>query len=270
MKINKDFSTKKEEIEYVYKNRKEIIAIKKGALKMADSIDSQIQNSELVSKAMHTSNEEDTDTEIKRTIIGNTYFWMDSHNDVHVDNTFKKSISEKGGDVLHLHDHIFQLTAKVGTPSKVYESTIKWTDLGVEKSGTTTVVMMETTIKSSLNSKIFSQYLSKDINQHSVGMHYVKIDMAINGKEYKEEYATWLRYIDLLGNKEKADEKGYFWAVKEAKLVEISAVIKGSNELTPTIDTKDIEPSVDTQNEPLKDTQNDLEKGSKLSIYNFI
>jgi hypothetical protein len=39
----------------------------------------------------------------------------------------------------------------------------------------------------------------------------------------------------LIANGEVADKKGFFWAVKEAKLIEISAVISGSNELTPTL-----------------------------------
>ena len=37
-------------------------------------------------------------------------------------------------------------------------------------------------------------------------------------------------------NSEKALEQGYFFAVTEAKLKEVSCVIAGSNELTPTIE----------------------------------
>jgi len=53
-------------------------------------------------------------------------------------------------------------------------------------------------------------------------------------------------------------EQGYFWAVKEAKLIEISAVLEGSNELTPTIDAKNThEPLENTHvDEPVKATQN--------------
>ena len=86
-------------------------------------------------------------------------------------------------------------------------------------------------------------------------MYYVKIDFAVNDKEHKAEFKTWNDNIENIGNREKAEELGYFYAVKEAKLVEISAVLQGSNELTPTIEAKDIEPLKDTQNEPLKDTQ---------------
>jgi len=80
--------------------------------------------------------------------------------------------------------------------------------------------------------------LNGSINQHSVGMQYVKIDLAVNDPEEEEEYATWNKYKDEVINLEKAEEQGFFWAVTEAKLIEISCVIAGSNELTPTLETK--------------------------------
>jgi hypothetical protein len=33
-------------------------------------------------------------------------------------------------------------------------------------------------------------------------------------------------------------EDGYFWAVKQGKLLEVSAVLRGANELTPTLENK--------------------------------
>ena len=96
--------------------------------------------------------------------------------------------------------------------------------------------MMDTNIIKELNPVIFNQYLSKEIDQHSVGMIYVEMDLAVNDPEMKEEYVVWNKHINNIGNKEKATEQGFFWAVKVAKLVEISCVLQGSNELTPTIE----------------------------------
>jgi hypothetical protein len=101
--------------------------------------------------------------------------------------------------------------------------------------------MMDTNIIKDYNPLIYSMYLGKEINQHSVGMHYVQIDLAVNDEEMKAEFATWNKYIAGIGNKDKAIEQGYFWAVKEAKLVEISAVLAGSNELTPTVHNEEKE-----------------------------
>jgi len=74
--------------------------------------------------------------------------------------------------------------------------------------------------------------------------------MCINSDEkyYKEEKEFWDKYYPMMANKERADEKGYFFAVLEAELIEISAVVKGSNVVTPTVsvtESKDIN-NVDT------------------------
>ena len=255
MKITgKTFATKKEEIDYLVKHNKEIIEFKKAVVKHTTPTTTDKESCSTF-KALSTSKEHDTDNVIKRTVIGNTYNWLDSHGDVHLDGTFGKSISERQNKIWHLHDHEQKITAKVGIPSKIYEEKVSWSDLGIKKAGTTTALMMDSDIRKDYNNLIFQEYKDGNIDQHSVGMYYVKIDFAVNDKDHKSEFKTWNDNIENIGNREKAEELGYFYAVKEAKLVEISAVLQGSNELTPTIEAKDIEPLKDTQNEPEQSTQ---------------
>jgi len=222
-------------IKELIKNKAEIIKLKKAQLKKGDiiSFDTKAQ---ITTKA--DVNTADSDTEIHRTIVGNTYGFMDSHDDVHFKGIFSKSIKENGTKVLHLHDHVHELAAKVGTPLEVYEKEVSWADVGLKTGGTTTALLMDTRIEKERNPNIFKDYLNGSINQHSVGMQYVKIDLAVNDPEEEEEYATWNKYKDEVINLEKAEEQGFFWAVTEAKLIEISCVIAGSNELTPTLETK--------------------------------
>ena len=227
-------------IKEIIKNKKELIKLKKATIKEGDIISfAAINPIDLKSELI----KEDNDNELFRTIVGNTYGFMDSHDDVHIKGIFTKSINENGSNVLHLHDHVHQLTAKVGTPLKVYEQEVKWEDVGLKKAGSTTALLMDTRIEKARNSNIFTDYKSNQINQHSVGMQYVKLELAVNDPEEKEEFATWERYKNQVANIDKAEEQGYFWAVTEAKLIEISAVIKGSNELTPTLapNTKGVE-----------------------------
>ena len=255
MKITgKIFATKKEEIDYLVKHNKEIIEFKKAVVKHTTPTTTEAENSSTF-KALSTSKENDTDSVIKRTVIGNTYNWLDSHGDVHLNGTFGKSISERQNKIWHLHDHEQKITAKVGIPSKIYEAPVEWSDLGIKKAGTTTALMMDSDIRKDYNNLIFQEYKDGNIDQHSVGMYYVKIDFAVNDKDHKAEFKVWNDNIENIGNREKAEELGYFYAVKEAKLVEISAVLQGSNELTPTIEAKDIEPEQSTQNEPEQSTQ---------------
>jgi hypothetical protein len=244
-----DFESKKEELDYLVTNKKELLDIKKSAIKYADNpltlsnsiIVNDGNDHEAAIKALTTSTDKDTDSSIYRTVIGNTYNWLDSHGDVHVNNTFSKSLQERSDKVLHLHDHIYQITAKVGKPISVYEQRIKWADLGVTKSGYTTALMMDSEILKAYNALVFDQYGTGQIDQHSVGMYYVKVDLAVNDPDYEDEYKLYNSYIDQIGNAEKANSAGYFWAVQEAKLIEISAVLQGSNELTPTVEAKDID-----------------------------
>jgi len=234
-------------IEMVSK-KSELIAIKKATNKLVQGGMSALLPNQITKGVFSNS-----DNAIKRTIIGNTYLWMDSHDDVHAKGVFKKSISERK-DIFHLHDHEYKLTAKVGEPIKIYEDAINWKDLGVDKSGETQALFMDSEIFKGYNERIFNDYLSSKINQHSVGMGYVQIDLAVNDEEFEEEYKLFNSVIDLLGNKQQALDKGYFWYVKEAKLFEISAVLMGSNSLTPTIN----EPTKVTQiTEPPKSTQNE-------------
>lgn len=229
------FAGKKEMFDYLVKNKTSIISMKKAALKKCDAVGVIDKLVEI--KAFEYSNEDNiTGGIIKRWVIGNTYNWMDSHDDVHLDGTFGKSIKEHAQKVLHLHDHIHQLDAKVGEPINIVETKTNWVDLGVALPGETTVLAMYTEIKKDYNNKIYSQYLDKSINQHSVGMMYVNLHLAINDEDYKDEYKTWSNNITKIANQERAVERGFFWAVTEAKLIEISAVIAGSNPLTQTIE----------------------------------
>lgn len=232
MKLNiPEFKDNKDLIAYLIANKTELIDIKKSAIKHADPFSGIISSgAEFVSKAQ--TNNQDTEDTIYRTIVGNTYNWMDSHDDVHVGNTFGVSLNHNKGRVYHRHDHVPMLTAKVGKFSDVYEQQVKWTDLGVNKAGYTTSLLGDSAIKKAYNQLIFDSYKDGEIDRHSVGMIYVKIDLAVNNPDNKEEYSEWNKYINLLGNPDKALKKGYFWAVKEAKLIEISCVTDGSNELT--------------------------------------
>ena len=216
--------------------KSELIRLKKATLKKCDHVISDAIAKTIAAKS--NFQDKDTDDVLYRTIVGNTYNFMDSHDDVHIKGIFTKSIKENGSQILHLHDHIHQLDAQVGKSLKVYEKAVKLSDVGMNKNGETTALLMDSRIERKRNETIFEDYRDKLINQHSVGMQYVKIELAINDPEEKEEFAVWNKYIGSIVNKELAEEKGFFWAVLEAKLIEISCVIKGSNELTPTLEPK--------------------------------
>ena len=97
---------------------------------------------------------------------------------------------------------------------------------------------------------MFDQYAKGYVRNHSVGMQYIKMDFAVNDERYEKEKQVWDKYIAEVANKDEAERVGYFWVVTEAKIIEGSAVVRGSNYATPTLSTKE-----ETEDEPLKNTQ---------------
>jgi hypothetical protein len=236
MKIDKSkYQSKSDLLAFVKANKTDLIEMKRHQIKFTDAFGTSIFEQK-TTKALNTSYQDDPDSGvIKRTIIGNTYNWLDSHDDVHVEGIFTKSINERKDKIWHLHDHLHQITAKVGKPMQIYEKQLHWADLGVSKNAMTTSLFMDSEISKQMNPAIFNDYLKNDINQHSVGMVYVKVEVAMDDEGEKEEFSNWNKYLPILGNPDRAIKQGYFFVIKEAKLIEISAVLEGSNELTPTV-----------------------------------
>lgn len=97
------------------------------------------------------------------------------------------------------------------------------------------VLIYEAVIKKERNEVMFKQYLNGWVLNHSVGMRYVKMLFCYDTleSEYSQNKENYDKYIDQVLNKE--DVKEHFWAILEAKNIEGSAVVKGSNFLTPVL-----------------------------------
>ncbi len=250
---------------YLSANKTEIIDMKKSFFYPNSGCNKHTENAVFESlpreaqKALTTAFDDDPlSGVIKRTIIGNTYNWLDSHNDVHLPGLFAKSIDERKDKIFHLENHHFTISAKVGIPTEIFEKRIDWKDLGIDKAGKTEALFMTSNISKERNPQVFEAYLRGEVDQHSVGMQFVDLDLALNDDEFKEAFSNWNKYISQIGNREEAENQGFFWAIKEAKLREISAVLEGSNELTPTLENKKLGPSAGT----LKDgPDNSTQKG---------
>ena len=264
--LNKSFKSKEALIAAVVKNKDEIIDTKKSQIFFSEQVaNRKLRIKNKASKGLETSNE-DTDDILKRSIIGNTYFWMDHHDDVHLENTFGQSIKQRGDRIRFYRDHENKVGAKIGRFVSIAQVKVKWRDLGIEKAGETICLIADAEIIKDYDPSAFAQYKNGEIDQHSVGMIYIKIRLAVNNPEYENEYKEYQNHINKIGNREKVDEKGYFWAIYEAKLLEISAVIDGSNEITPTIDNKaDESHFIDT--EPSKDTQKSKKEKERKEYY---
>lgn len=258
------FNTKAELFKYLKENKSLLVAEKKANKKDADAISYGVPVTCPNGEAVKSESFGQVDLEtIKAEVVINTTNILDSHGDVHMKGIWTKSLKEK--KILYLlqeHEMKFEkvITDELNASVKSY----LWSDLGFTQfKGNTEALVFDALINSDRNEYMFEQYFKGRVKQHSVGMQYVNMFLCINSEEkyYREEKDNWDKYITEVVNKADAEALGYFWAVTEAKVIEGSAVLRGSNYATPTLSvttTQDIEADTITssnKNEPPKGTQ---------------
>lgn len=257
------FNTKAELFKFVKDNKSLLITEKKSQLKKADAISFVVPVSTPSGDAVKSESFGQVDLEtIKAEVVINTTNILDSHGDVHMKGIWSKSLKEKKTLYL-LQEHEMKFEKVITDELKASVKSYSWSDLGFsEFKGSTEALVFDATINSDRNEYMFEQYFKGRVKQHSVGMQYVNLYLCIDSDEkyYKEEKANWDKYINEVVNKQDAIDLGMFWAVTEAKIIEGSAVLRGSNYATPTLSvttTQDIEADTVTssKDEPPKSTQ---------------
>jgi len=243
----------------IVKNKKTLIRAKKQTPIFSECAIKTLPKTTLKTEVIKSAGESEDPNRLKVTIVGNTALYCDSHGDVLGVGCYEKTVNEQGANVPHLVDHKHSLEGKIGKTLRLYTEMIDVKQLGVLNSDveTTEVLLMDSEVVKEWNPKIFQLYKDKEVNQHSIGLQYVRIELAANNPDYKEEFEVWNKYYSQVINKDEVNKRGYFWYVSEIKLYEISAVLFGSNDLTPTIETEKSEeiptPSADTLEEKSED-----------------
>jgi len=238
---NKSFDTKEDLFKELKANKKELIGLKTAEVKHSAPLSMSLNKLET------TKGIDGLDKGFIYPVI-NTTKYMDSHNDVHFDGIWNRSINDQQGKVHYLINHELEVGKVIAYPKdvEVLVKDVLWKDLGADYSGYTQALIFKTNVfdYSNVDAK---KIIKEEIEiQHSVRMQYVKIDLAINSSDEDtiEEKAVWEKHINEIANKDEVIEQGYFWAVTEAKIYkEGSMVLSGSNDVTPMIyPTKDIQP----------------------------
>lgn len=283
------FKTQKEKFNFLVKNKNTLIAQKKAIIKEADSviytptlkqvidINSKVSKEEAIKEIKKQNQPLDlTDlTSLTVEVVINTTRILDNHEDVHIDGLWNKSLRENKM-IMHLQEHQmgFKYIISDGDQLKAYTKVFSFSELGYpEFEGETESLVFDSTVLRDRNEFMFKQYGKGYVRNHSVGMRYVKLVLCINDKEYGAEYEAWEKYYPMVANKEDAEKLGYFWAVTEAKVIEGSAVPRGSNWVTPTTNNNKIsEPLQGTQDadiEPLQGTQKQTTEPHESTRLNY-
>lgn len=234
------FGTQRDLFKALVENKDQLLSLKKSAVKFTDELEyglvGDFTESGDVVKANNPVNNPDL-TELKVRVVMNTTGIFDSHGDVHIKGIWKRTLDHNNRK-LHLQEHKRNFADVISDDAEAYVKTIMWKTLGYNYEGSTQALIFDSIVKQSRNEEMFRQYKNAWVKQHSVGMGYSELFMCINSEEQwaKQYRDNWEKYIDNVVNKDDVDSKGYFWAVTEAKLIEGSAVVMGSNWATPTLD----------------------------------
>lgn len=269
--IPEHITEKNEIFKYLKDNKSLIERQKKSAIKKADSICVSIplidDFKQFETKEIGVTSDNAPMGKLLIKLIGNTTNIMDSHDDVHIDGLWRKTLRENKY-ILHLQEHEMEFEKIISDVTNVSTSQVSFKSLGFNYEGTTQALIMTSEAPLDRNTYMCDQYLKGYVKNHSVGMQYVNYVTCINSKEsyFAEEKANWDKYYPIIANKSVAEDKGYFFAVLEAKLIEISAVPIGSNRVTPTQSVREekgiIEADVITSTtiEPVITTQKETQK----------
>lgn len=257
------FKNKKELIAFLVENKESIIAQKKAELKHSECVSYApviVRDKTATTKANEPVSA-DLLAALKVVVVINTSNLFDRHSDVHIPGLWKKSLKENKA-IMHLEGHSLQFKNIIsdGKNLKAFTQDLKWSELGVDFEGDTQALMFESIIERKRNEFMLEQYANGYVKNHSVGMRYIQMVFCVNDDNFGAEFEAWEKYFPMVANQEDALDRGFFWAVKEAKVVEGSAVPIGSNWITPTLDNnakseppedtqEKIEPSIDTQKE---------------------
>lgn len=258
---NRTFDSQEELFKALKENKKTLISIKRSTDKHAEAVSyvMPIVNGKANANKSEMVNENLPNTLAVKCVINTTNF-LDSHGDVHINGIWNKSVSDNNGKgFLHLQEHEREFDMVISDNAQASIQSLTWKELGLPYNGKTEALIFDSVIEKRRNEFMLNQYANGWVKNHSVGMRYVKLELAINSEAEwdAEEKAVWDKYYPVIANKDVADERGYFWAVTEAKIIEGSAVVMGSNSATPTLNNKSeaVDDTTEHKNEPSIDTQ---------------
>lgn len=268
----KAFETSDEAMRELIANKKMILAAKKAAIKYADALPYHHtvanENNEVV-KASSIPNIGDVSA-IKVAAVSNACNYFDSHGDVSIPGSWNRT-AKNTKDGLHLQEHQMRFDKLISDNVTFAVESKTWEDLGYNYQGNTDCLVMYSQVEKDTNPFMFERYVKGKVKNHSAGLRYVNIEMAVNNNAEwaKEEKAIWDKYYDQIINKEDVDQAGFFYPVLEQKIIENSAVLKGSNPATPTISVEPADSTSTKSNESAPEQSTPCETKEVLNLNLF-
>ena len=236
---------REDRFDYLKKNSKALVSLKKATIKTAECV----IGTPLLVKSEETDKAAGEDGVYE--IAANTCMYIDDQMDALAPGAATKSINEnlKRGTIYFLKNHARTTDNIIGSIKDAYYKQFPLSSLGYDAEGMADVLTIVGEPDRELDAKTYDLYKKGFVKQHSIGLQYVKIDVAADDPTNAPAYKIWQAHYDEIINKDVADRYGFFFYVSEFKLYELSAVLWGSNDLTGII-----EPGKTTQEDSRKST----------------
>lgn len=251
----KSFTDKMDMVRHIKKNREELFYLKKSEYKKASTVSIK---SELVDKTFTPRIEDISSDIIEVKSVINTTNVIDSHNDLHDFKTWNKTVADNPFTD-HLESHKDDFNKIISRKARNTNEPMNFKDLGLNVDFKTMANCNTFFFSQKKNPVLFDAYKNGEVDNHSVGMFYLDLDIAFYDEDDSREMDKFEAVKALAINPEVADNHGFVWHVKQAGKREGSSVLYGSNYITPTLYVKNYEPSNNTHKarhtEPQKSTQ---------------
>ena len=264
--LNKEFESKEDLFKALVENESFIIDAKKSQVYKSFEKGLQVvSDQKTIEKAFNDSEKGIKFDSDYYYFVVNSANYLDSHNDMHVDGNWNKSVKDQNGKVYLVWHHDFSKTENIiAFPEDIEMMTSKvaWSLLGKSYEGETYSLIYKVKKDKIVNENV-SKWLKEGRKlQLSVRMQYIKLETAFNSddEDYSKQTENYNKYYPLIANKDEFKQIEYFFIVKEAKNVMESSLLPfGSNSATSEISQTENKSEADNitseQEEPSIDTQ---------------
>ena len=192
--------------------------------------------------------------------------YIDSHGSIFTEDCLRASLDET---IIHSADHIRDYDHLISTSVEKEIRSIPFRDLGVDIEGDAIAFCFKSVFEKEDNERMYKQYKRGRVKYHSIefdwsrrGAEIYCANRTMHGQEYKD---NWDKYYPTVVNQEVADARGWFYVYERAPIVAVSAVVLGSNKVTPTLSARGLSDEVlKLEIEPKEDSKRE-EKQSIIS-----
>lgn len=256
----KEFSDKEALFSYVKENLNQILDFKKSSIQKSVDKGVAVSCKSLNSVKMEVAEKAITVDKDFYYIAVNTTNILDSHDDLHVNGIWNKTLIDQQGKNYLVDSHELTLGSTIVRKEHIemFVAKVTFKSIGMPYDGSTQVLVYKFRKDRVINPMVKEWLESGDAIQASVRMQYVVIEFALDSN-YPDDADSKKRYDDYIGtiaNKSEFEYIPYFFIIKEAKNVRESSLVPfGSNHATGKL--KNIEPleSTHTDAQPLLNTK---------------